>query len=138
MRTRDRVASLEAVMIGMAQAVLTTAHHFSEGVYVRELRIPAGATAVGKIHKTRHLLIMASGDMLVVTDDEPKRLTGFNIIETQPGEKRAVHALQDTVLVTVHVTDETDLNLIEERVIAKSFDEIEAAHQPVHEIEVAA
>ena len=35
---------------------LETKHHFSDGLYARELFIPAGVCLVGALHKTTHLL----------------------------------------------------------------------------------
>lgn len=40
-----------------------------------------------------------------------------------PGTKRAVIALEDTTWITVHVTNETDLEKIEDYVIAKTYDD---------------
>ena len=37
-----------------------------------------------------------------------------------------MYALEDTVWTTIHVTEETDLEKIEDYVIAKSYDELEA------------
>jgi hypothetical protein len=40
---------------------------------------------------------------------------------SEVGTKRVVHALEETIWTTVHVTDETDLEKIEDYVIAKDL-----------------
>jgi hypothetical protein len=42
---------------------------------------------------------------------------------SEPGTKRAVYAETDVVWTTIHPTEETDLEKIEEEVIAKTFQE---------------
>lgn len=49
---------------------------------------------------------------------------------SEPGTKRAVLALEDTLWTTVHVTDETDLEKIEEYVIAPTYEALEAYTAP--------
>ena len=44
---------------------------------------------------------------------------------SKAGTKRIVYALEDTVWITVHATNETDLEKIEEVVIAKSYEDFE-------------
>jgi hypothetical protein len=45
---------------------------------------------------------------------------------SQPGTKRVVYALKDTVWTTVHVTESTDLDEIEAEIIAPSFEALTA------------
>ncbi len=54
---KQSVVDLENAMLKMTdrQIELVTIHHFSPGIYMRELRIPAGVTLTGAIHKTEHL-----------------------------------------------------------------------------------
>ena len=83
-------------------------HTFSEHTYARSILIRKGTRLIGKTHTTRHLFIMSSGDIAVSTDDGFKRLRGFNVLDSQPGTKRCGYAFEDTIITTVHVTDETD------------------------------
>lgn len=118
---RTKIFALEDVMRRMEGAVteLPTTHHFAPGVYARELRIPAGATAVGKVHKYEHLFILAQGEMSVTTGDNVVRIQAPYTVTSPAGTKRAVHAHSDCTLITIHPTDETDLAKIEDHFIAQ-------------------
>lgn len=101
-------------------------HIFAPGCYLRTLRFPKGTYIVGKIHKHAHGNILSKGDVLVVTEGGGlERLTGPKTMVSPPGTKRALVALEDTVWTTVHLTDETDLEKIEEHVIAPTYEAYE-------------
>ena len=98
-------------------------HTFVPGMYIREITMPAGALLTSKIHKIEHPYFILRGDVSVLTEKGIVRLkTGFSGI-TPAGTKRLLYCHEETVWVTVHRTDNTDLKLIEEEVIAKNFDE---------------
>lgn len=101
-------------------------HSLIDGVYVRTIFIPAGTVIVGKIHKHRHANILSQGEVLVITEGEgARRLKGPLTMVSPAGCKRAVRALTDTTWTTIHATDETDLDKIEDWVIAKTYEEYE-------------
>jgi hypothetical protein len=78
----------------------------------------------GKIHRHSHPNFLMSGEVIVVTENGGKEhLKAPLSMISEPGTKRAVVALEDTVWITVHVTNETDLDKIEDYVIAKSYDD---------------
>lgn len=107
------------------QIVPENYHHFGPGVYLRELVMPAGMVAVGKLHKTQHFLIITRGRIQCKTDAGMTDLVAGDIILTQPGTKRVLLAYEDSVMVTVHVTDKTDLAEIEADVIEPEIPAIE-------------
>jgi len=99
-------------------------HTFTEGAYARQISIPKGSLIVGKIHRHAHLNFVMSGHVSVMTDEGVKEINGPVMFVSRPGTKRVVFAHEDTVWVTVHVTEETDLQKVEEQIIAKSFDDL--------------
>lgn len=123
---RASIVNLESVMLAMKdrQIEIKTTHHFAPGVYMREIFIPKGTCLTGKIHKTEHLNILSQGDLSVYTEDGVKRLKASTVVKSQPGIKRAGFAHEDSVWITVHATTETDVEKIEDMLIAKSFDEV--------------
>ena len=125
---RASILQLEAAMLAMPehQIQIQVTHHFSPGIYMREIFIPKGATLTGKIHKTEHLNILSRGDLSVWTEDGVKRLTASTVVKSQPGIKRVGYAHEDSVWITVHpnVDESRDVDLIEERLIAKTFAEV--------------
>ena len=103
-----------------------TVHHFAPGVYAREMTIYAGTVLTGKIHKTEHLNIISKGKIVVVSPEGRKIIEAPHTMVSKPGIKRVGYALEDTVWTTIHVTDETDLEKIEDQVIAKTFEGVDA------------
>lgn len=99
-------------------------HTFADGVYIREIFIPKGTLLVGKIHKHSHPNFLLKGDVSVATEEGPKRLQAPLSMVSPAGTKRVVYAHEDTVWITVHVTDKKDLCEIEEEIIAKTYDEL--------------
>jgi hypothetical protein len=99
-------------------------HSFADGVYVREIQIPAGELLVGKIHRHSHPNFLLHGKVTVITEEGGQEtLTAPCYMISPAGTKRAVYVHEDCSWVTVHVTDETDLEKIEEYVIAKDYDD---------------
>ena len=100
-------------------------HHFSKGVYCREIHIPAGTLVVGKIHKTAHMNIISQGDISVRTQFGTERYKSPYTFRSEVGTQRAVYAHTDTVWTTIHPTELTDVDAIEDEIIAKDYAEIE-------------
>lgn len=121
---RQAIADVEQIVGAAEQIDLPLKHHFSKDLYGRELFIPAGSLIVGKIHKHQSLNILASGDISVVTEDGIKRVQAPYTTVSKPGTKRIGYAHTDSVWITVHATQETDLEKIEEEVIAKDYDDV--------------
>jgi hypothetical protein len=100
-------------------------HHFAPGLYAREIFIPAGILIIGKIHRHSHVNTISQGKCVVATEFGLQEFTAPHTFISQPGVKRAVLALEDTIWTTYHPTEETDLDKIEEYVIAPSFDDFD-------------
>lgn len=120
---REKVNALEDIMRAMPQVDLPVKHHFSQGVYGRELLIPKGVTLTGKIHKYSQLNVLVSGELSVLTEDGIKRVKPPFIVVSPPGTKRIAYAHEDSIWLTVHGTEETDLEKIEDKFIAQSEQE---------------
>ena len=115
--TRDKVVRLQREMEKMPQVELPTEHYFADGMYCRVLFRPAGTLIVGKVHKKEHFYVVCSGMIQVTTDDGVQEITGPKVLVSSPGTKRAVYALTDATCLTVHRTDNTDLEEIEREII---------------------
>lgn len=122
---RSKILALEAAVRALEQAELPVRHHFSRGVYSRELFIPKGCTLVGKIHKYTQTNVLLKGHLSVATEDGVKEVHAGDVIVSPAGVKRAAYAHEDSLWLTIHGTDETDLEKLEEQLIAKSFEEFD-------------
>ena len=120
---RKSIYALQEQMLQQEQLDLPIVNHFSHKIYGREMRMTKGMVVIGKIHKFEQLNILSKGDVTVVTDDGPIRVTaGFHLV-APPGAKRAFYAHEDSVWTVIHGTEETDVELIEQHFIAQSEQE---------------
>jgi quercetin dioxygenase-like cupin family protein len=115
--TREQINKLQAEMVNMPQAELTTEHYFSGGMYCRKVFRPAGTLIVGKIHKEDHLFMCAMGQIMAWTEKGMKTLNAGDVVESKSGTKRVTLALTDAIGITIHKTDEKDLEIIEKQLI---------------------
>ena len=113
----NAVERLGRAMAEMPQAELDTDHYFADGMYARSLFRPAGTLIVGKVHKKEHFYIIASGCVDVTTDHGLERIHGPRIIISKPGTQRAVLAIEDSLCITIHRTDQKELADIEKELV---------------------
>ena len=120
---RAKTFEAEAIMKAMPQIELKVKHHFSKGVYARELIIPAGVTLVGEIHKFENLNILSQGSMLVTTENSIERVDAPFTVVSPAGTKRIAHTLTECIWTTIHGTEEKDVDLIKNYFIAANEQE---------------
>ena len=66
-----------------------------------------------------------TGVLDVLTPEGVVRIQAPHHGITKPGTKRVLYIHEETVWITVHATDKTDLQEIEDELIAKNFNELE-------------
>ena len=111
---QEGIEALKGIMRQMPQVAIEPTHVFAQGIYARGILIPKGTILTGKVHKQDDLQIMVYGDILVKTEAGEKRLQGFSMFSSRAGYQQIGCALEDTLWVTVHATEETDLDRLEE------------------------
>ena len=107
----------------LPQVEIPVRHYFSHGVYAREITIPKGTIVLGKIHKFSQLNICSKGDHSVLTENGVIRVQAPFTIVSPPGTQRIGYAHEETVWTTIHGTDLTDVDKIEEYFIAQNYQE---------------
>ena len=115
--TLEQINRLQGEMSKLPQQELPTEHYFSGGMYCRKLWRPAGTLIVGKVHKKDHFFVCAAGEIIAWSEKGMVTLKAGDIIESKAGTKRVTLAVQDSIGVTVHQTDKTDLEEIEAELI---------------------
>lgn len=134
-----KLYALQAAAGALPEVEMPLQHVFAPGAYARTIFIPAGSVIVGKIHKHPHLNVLSMGHVTVYTEGGGEEdLHGPLTMVSPPGTKRAVYAHADTVWTTIHLTNETDLDKIEEHVIAKTYEEYEQFVQGIEHRKEAA
>jgi len=121
---RDYIARIEEAMKDGVEIDIPVNHHFSHGVYAREMVVPKGVLLVGKIHKFKNLNIMSKGEISVLSIDGCVKMQAPFTFVGSPGSKRLFYMHEDTVWTTIHGTSETDLEKIESEFIAKNYEEL--------------
>jgi len=122
---RELIAEVEtAIQLG-EQIEVPVVHHFSQDVYAREMVLPEGSLIVGKIHRFENLNILSKGEVSILSIDGVKRIKAPHTFVGSVGAKRVILAHTDVVWTTIHGTDEKDVDQIEEKFIAKNYEQIE-------------
>lgn len=128
--TREKIIGLQAVISEFPQIDPPLVHHFSPGLYAREIHMKAGDLVVGKIHKHAHVNNISKGRVRVTTEFGKEEFQAPYQFVSLPGTKRAVLVLEDCIWTTYHPTKETDLAKIESEVIAESYEEYDRFANP--------
>lgn len=115
--SREQIEYLQATMAGLPQAEIPVEHTFGPGFYARTIRIKADTVLVGKVHATEHLFLISKGTIALATEDGMQTVSAPFQCVARPGLKRVGYALTDVVCTNVHITEETDLALLEEQLI---------------------
>ena len=98
---------------------LGTIHHFSSGVYAKQMHLPKGYVAFSHSHEYDHLSILAKGSVILRTDDYTKEYESPACITIEAKTYHQIEALEDTVWFCIHATEETDVSGIDEVLIGK-------------------
>jgi len=114
---KEQIDRLQEEISKMPQAKVITEHYFSDGMYCRKVTRSAGTLIVGKVHKKDHFFICAKGEIIAWTEKGMKKLSAGDIIECKVGTKRVTLATMDSIGITVHKTDKTELDDIEAELI---------------------
>lgn len=123
--TREKIMALQESMMAAGPGLdLPVRHFFANGLYGRELYIPAGVCAVGKIHKHEQITTVMGDATFATPGEEPVRITGYEIMSTPAGVKRAVFAHADTWVTTFHPNPDNtrDTDEMEAYLIAPTFE----------------
>jgi len=94
-------------------------HHFSDGVYAKQMFIPKGYVAATHKHNFSHLSILAQGQVVVSTNAGSHFYLAPACIEIKAEEHHTIEALQDCVWYCVHATDEKDESKVDAVLISK-------------------
>lgn len=128
---RGSILALQTYLAHHADAateeVCQLKHVFAPGNYAREITMPAGLVVIGKLHRHSHLNVISKGRVQVLTENGVVHMQAPCTFTSPAGTKRVVLVLEETVWTTVHPTDETDLDKIEDYVIAQDYSELEIA-----------
>ena len=101
-------------------------HTFAGGCYIREIYNPANHLIVTKIHKKEHPFFLMKGSMSILTEEGIQEIEAPYQGITKPGTKRAIYTHEECIFITVHATDNTSIEEIEEEVVCAKYEDLPA------------
>ena len=115
----ETVRELESYTRDLPQINLSITHVVHGGMCARTGLIPAGTMLTGALTNCDNICVIY-GDITVTTDDGPQRLTGYHVLPANAGFKRVGVAHADTWWTTLLVTENTDIDAIEDQMTNES------------------
>jgi len=123
--TMPEILRIEQEILKMPQVELPIEHYQIDGVYVRSMFIPAGTILTGKIHNFESIAILAKGRIRITNGTDSYIISEGHIMVDKPGVKRLGYAETDVIFITVHRTDNTEIEAIEKELVSATFEEYE-------------
>lgn len=112
---KEKLAYLTYRFLQLPQVECPVVHLFENGAYIREMRIPAGALFLGRVHRHGHECQLISGKAIHFTEQGRILLEGPLGLRTTPGYQMAVYAVTDVVGRTIHPDhDSRDIQALED------------------------
>lgn len=119
------IIEIENLILSCEQVEMPVSHYHIDGVYVRQLFIPADTVLTGKIHNFESIAILAQGTIKIANGDDAYEITAPAVMVDKPGIKRIGYAVTDVTFITVHKTDKKEVPDIEEELVSATFEEYE-------------
>ena len=123
--TMPEILRIEQEILKMPQVELPIEHYQIDGVYARSMFIPAGTILTGKIHNFESIAILAKGRIRITNGTESYIISEGHIMVDKPGVKRLGYAETDVIFITVHRTDNIEIEAIEKELVSATFEEYE-------------
>jgi hypothetical protein len=129
---REKISELERSVVnaegGMTGEVLHKAnpvkHTFAGGCYVREIYNPANELIITKIHKKEHPFFLMKGEMSILTEEGIQHIKAPYQGVTKPGTKRAIYTHEECIFITVHATENTTIEDVEDEVVCTKYEDL--------------
>ena len=129
---RENIGILEDAVVnvdgGMTGEILhktnPVKHTLAGGCYVREIYNPANELIITKIHKKEHPFFLMKGEMSILTEEGIQNIKAPYQGITKPGTKRAIYTHEECIFITVHATDNTNIEDIENEVVCTNYEDL--------------
>ena len=107
------------------QDLMPVTHKLENGLYTREVFMPAGMLVVSFIHKQNHPSFFMEGEMSLLMDSgEVKRVKAPMVVHTEAGTQRVAVIHEDTRWACVYRTDAKTIEEAEKEVYTMDFREL--------------
>jgi len=92
-------------------------HHFSDGLYAKQISLPQHHYMVQHKHVYDHISILAEGWVVVTVDEVETEYHAPACINIAAGKSHEVTAVTNSVWFCIHATDETDVEKVDQVLI---------------------
>ena len=128
---REKISDLEQAIIDVGDTTGEIMHNanpvkhtFAGGCYIREIYNPANELIVTKIHKKEHPFFLMKGEMSILTEEGIQNIKAPYQGVTKPGTKRAIYTHEECIFITVHATDNTTIEDVEDEVVCTKYEDL--------------
>jgi hypothetical protein len=112
---QKKLQDIEDTLLQLPQTDCKTDHYFADGLYLRQIIIPEGATLTGAVHLTETLDVMIYGDLIVITEDGHRHITKpGSVFVSKIGRKKVAYALKETMWLTLHAVEDVKTKTIDD------------------------
>jgi len=116
----DQIENLERELLNLPQVECPLKHNFAPGVYMREITMPAGSLIIGHEHLTEHFNVVLTGKARVMIDGVIEDLVAPCYFISNPNVRKVLYIVEEMKFATIHPTDETSVEVLEDTLIRKS------------------
>jgi hypothetical protein len=116
----DQIENLERELLNLPQVECPLKHNFAPGVYMREITMPAGSLIIGHEHLTEHFNVVLTGKARVMIDGVIEDLVAPCYFISKPNVRKVLYIVEEMKFATIHPTDETSVEVLENTLIRKS------------------
>jgi hypothetical protein len=126
-------------LLELEQVEFPVTHTFCEGIYFRTIFMKKGTLVVGKTHKTRHMNHVITGSAEVMIGGEIRTIQAPYDFISEAGSKKILQIKEDMLWTTIHPTEETDIDKLDEIFVLTNEEEkalIESELEELNKLEV--
>jgi len=114
----------EAIIATGEPVEMPLKHTFTDGMYIREIFMPAGTLLTSRIHKTNHPFVVTRGKCIVYDGNKIETITAPHTGITEPGTRRLLYIEEDTNWITYHATKLTNVDEIENEILEQRTNDL--------------
>lgn len=118
-----KLFAVEEAMLTRPQVDIPKIHYQADGLYGREITIPAGTFVIGKLHRFSQINFLMKGEIWVTTDNGMEKIKAPKVIVSPAGTKRAGYAVTDATWITVVATEETNVDNMDDVLTIGTYQE---------------
>ena len=102
-------------------------HTFADGIYIRQMDMKIGSAVVGAIHNHLHVWFLLTGHLAVSTEDAIEEFIAPCYVVADPGSKRVIYAMEDSIFVNIHKNPKNIKNIekLEKEIVSLTFKDYE-------------